>query len=878
MAASGDGDALAPGTMVGAYRIEYRLGGGGMGTVYAAEEPRIRKRVAVKVLRHALADDASFAARFEREARAANDVKHPAIVDVFAFGKLDDGRPYLVMSMLEGRSLADEIRERGKIPPSEAWPLAREIADALAAAHRAGVIHRDLKPENIFVERFAGRAPRPRLLDLGLAKFTAIGGADDDPGGDRLKLTATGAPMGTPRYMAPEQWWGTDVDPRVDQYALGVTLFEMLAGHPPFRAQQFMELADQHTHAAPPRLAAEGVVVPAAVEALVARALAKKATDRFASMDDLVAAGDAAFGNASGALDATRLAAPAAPETATPGPSPIGAPAEIARAPLTAAGSGHALRRYFRLHVLLVLGGPAALIAIGYAGSDRRNVREWWLMAGMFIWGVGGAYVLGCFACLGAARLRVRDDQRPFLPWFIALATAAIGSLGTYLGWRKTSEGVAHVHAPTRFEIMHQGIYELEVNRFLGSYLAAVLFVSIAAAAGLGASPDPSATLAQSIGLRRRESIAAALGLVVLAAFALAVGAPSGCMLAAFAASVVAADLVFEPRDRRTAAAAEIERAVAGGAALALAFSAALSRVDARAAVLWGDQPTRAARIAEMLLAGQERERTLMIGAIACLALAAVEAIRLHRVFSSRAPGRSLGRPIAMLVVVATLGVVDYAMHAGFASTRAELHAELAPQFSLFARLDPPTADLDRKRFAPQPAPAVQIATNVVAVNARPSAPLLALDSEQGAATVSRDLSHALADQAAHAEDDSDSDVKARGSSLAPVPVDLAVSVDRKVAWHAVDRLLGIAYRAGVRHAEVLLTSGPAPILGADAPPEASWVLAKDFVAIDVELVAAARADEPGVFHARDDEPFGDVAPALARLAASGAPIRIAPR
>jgi hypothetical protein len=278
-----------------------------------------------------------------------------------------------------------------------------------------------------------------------------------------------------------------------------------------------------------------------------------------------------------------------------------------------------------------------------------------------------------------------------------------------------------------------------------------------------------------------------------------------------------------------------------------------------------------------MLLAVQERERTLIVGTLACLTVAAVESIRLRRVFASGAPGRSLGRPIAMLVVVATLGVADYAMHAGFAATRTQIHAELAPQFSLFARLDPPTADLDRKRFAPQPAPALQIATNVVAVNAQASAPLLALDSEQGAATVSRDLSHALADQAAHAEDESESDAKVRGESPAPVPVDLAVSIDRKVAWHAVDRLLGIAYRAGVRRVEVLLTRGPAPVLAADAPPEASWVLAKDFVAIDVELVAPARANEPGVFHARDDEPFGDVAPGLARLAASGAPVRLAP-
>src|SRR5689334_20859307 len=163
--------ALAPGTMVGAYRIEYRVGGGGMGTVYAAEEPTIKKRVAVKVMRRAFAEDATSMARFEREAQAANDVRHPGIVDVFAFGKLPDGRPYLVMSLLEGKSLRDEIAARGSIPLAEAWEIARDVAEALGAAHERGIVHRDLKPDNVFLERFgaSGRA-RPRVLDFGLAK------------------------------------------------------------------------------------------------------------------------------------------------------------------------------------------------------------------------------------------------------------------------------------------------------------------------------------------------------------------------------------------------------------------------------------------------------------------------------------------------------------------------------------------------------------------------------------------------------------------------------------------------------------------------------------------------------------------------------------
>src|SRR5262249_35072857 len=146
---------------------------GGAGTVYAAEEPTIKKRVAIKVLRRALADDDGMAIRFEREARAVNEIRHPGIIDIFAIGRLDDGRPYLIMSLLEGDSLRDLIPPRGRIAPAEAWRIAREIADALAAAHHAGVIHRDLKPDNVFLERAAGpaRPPRIRVLDFGIAKI-----------------------------------------------------------------------------------------------------------------------------------------------------------------------------------------------------------------------------------------------------------------------------------------------------------------------------------------------------------------------------------------------------------------------------------------------------------------------------------------------------------------------------------------------------------------------------------------------------------------------------------------------------------------------------------------------------------------------------------
>src|SRR5262245_41882917 len=223
--------------MVGAYRIDRLLGVGGVGAVYAAEEPTIKKRVAIKVLQRAFVDDAAMAERFRREACAANEIRHPGIVDVFAIGALPDGRPYLVMSLLEGRSLRDEIKARGSLPPDEAWRIAREVAEALTAAHAAGIVHRDLKPDNVFLERVKDGVLRARVLDFGIAKVLP-----PPEGAEPMKLTGTGVPLGTPAYMAPEQWWCQGITARTDQYAFGAMLFAMMAGRPPFDSNQFVEL------------------------------------------------------------------------------------------------------------------------------------------------------------------------------------------------------------------------------------------------------------------------------------------------------------------------------------------------------------------------------------------------------------------------------------------------------------------------------------------------------------------------------------------------------------------------------------------------------------------------------------------------------------
>src|SRR5688572_8854848 len=239
---------LRAGTLVGEYEVNGKLGQGGMGVVYSATHPVIGKKAALKVLRKNLCADVEAVERFIQEARAVNQIGHPNIVDIFAFGTLSDERSYLVMELLTGESLQQRLR-RAPLQRDELCHYGDAIARALEAAHNQRIIHRDLKPENVFLHEVRGERPMVKLLDFGIAKLT-------DTDDNRAGLTRTGAMMGTPQYISPEQARGYAIDYRADIYSLGVMLFEMAAGRPPFAADNAMDMVARHLYEAPPRLTA----------------------------------------------------------------------------------------------------------------------------------------------------------------------------------------------------------------------------------------------------------------------------------------------------------------------------------------------------------------------------------------------------------------------------------------------------------------------------------------------------------------------------------------------------------------------------------------------------------------------------------------------
>ena len=265
------------------YYVEERLGAGGMGAVYRARHLLMDRPVAIKVLHQRLVEDEAARVRFQIEARAAVLLRHSNAVSVTDFGQTSEGCVYIVMELLEGRTLREILGREAPIETARAISLMLQTSDAVAAAHEAGIIHRDLKPSNILVTQSADQPAVVKVLDFGIAKLADDNFDDDD---DANGLVQTISVIGTPRYMSPDQNNGSELTPATDVYSLGVILYEMLTGMAPFTGTTPAEIAQKHANNSPHSPREIVASIPEDVERVVLHALEKRPEDRPANAGD----------------------------------------------------------------------------------------------------------------------------------------------------------------------------------------------------------------------------------------------------------------------------------------------------------------------------------------------------------------------------------------------------------------------------------------------------------------------------------------------------------------------------------------------------------------------------------------------------------------
>jgi len=351
-----DDSDLQPGQQVGEYVVDGKIGEGGFGSVFKATHPLIGKQAAIKVLHRQFSAQAGMVSRFVSEARAVNKIRHRHIIDIFAFGQLEDGRHYYIMEYLAGLPLDEHLTARGRLTIAEAIPILRAIARALDAAHSKGIAHRDLKPENIFLVEEDDGTMYPKLLDFGIAKL--LGGQSPQE-----HKTATGAPIGTPYYMSPEQCRGRDVDHRTDIYAFGVVAYHMLTGMVPFDGEDYMDIlmAQIGQEAAPPTSLAPDL--PPSVDQGIAWMLKKDPAERPPNLVTAVRALEDAASSAG-------IAVPAGPE-----PSGVYAastsPVASQRTPAVVAPMSKSIRDAPTEEL-----GTAATIGAGASVSESLSVTQ----------------------------------------------------------------------------------------------------------------------------------------------------------------------------------------------------------------------------------------------------------------------------------------------------------------------------------------------------------------------------------------------------------------------------------------------------------------------------------------------------------------------